>query len=280
MTTLTLRDLGFIGGLGGYDTDALTYIAAVEAADGQSLEGATKDAINAFVVGCKLDGIWNSAAQLLLHCGPRTLAGSLVPLKGVAPTNVGSNFTSSHYNRKSGLGKPSNTNAYLDSNVAVNSVGAVSHALFAYGNISETSGDKVLFGRFDGSSSASILDLLSWGNYAGGGRGFRSGSFTSGQFPISTSTAAATCMIGSRTSTTNATLYRDGASVTNTTNLTAALSSQNFYIYALNSNNTASFHSSSVLQATGIFSTGLDATQAAALRSATATYVAAIGAAF
>ena len=50
MTTLGLRDLGFLGGLGGgaaYDTDAQTYITAVEAADGQALETAVKDAINA-----------------------------------------------------------------------------------------------------------------------------------------------------------------------------------------------------------------------------------------
>jgi hypothetical protein len=101
MTTLTLRDLGFIGGLGGYDTDALTYIAAVEAADGQSLEVATKDAINAFVVGCKLDGIWSAIKASCILAGARTLAGALVPLVGVAPTNF--NFVSGDYNRKTGL---------------------------------------------------------------------------------------------------------------------------------------------------------------------------------
>jgi hypothetical protein len=43
-----------------YDADAAVYIAAVEAADGQALETAVKDAINAFVVGCKTDGTWNA----------------------------------------------------------------------------------------------------------------------------------------------------------------------------------------------------------------------------
>ena len=46
----------------GYDADALAYFARVEGASGdnQVLETAVKDAINAFVVGCKADGIWNA----------------------------------------------------------------------------------------------------------------------------------------------------------------------------------------------------------------------------
>ena len=39
-----------------YDTDAGNYIQAVEAADGQALEAATRQAINNFVIGCKQDG--------------------------------------------------------------------------------------------------------------------------------------------------------------------------------------------------------------------------------
>jgi hypothetical protein len=113
MTTLSLRDLGFVGGLGGYDTDALTYITAVEAADGQSLEVATKDAINAFVVSCKLDGIWSAIKASCIMAGARTLAGALVPLVGTAPTNF--NFVSGDYNRKTGL-KGDGTTKYLNAN--------------------------------------------------------------------------------------------------------------------------------------------------------------------
>jgi hypothetical protein len=86
---------------GGYDTDAQTYITAVEAADGQSLETATKDAINAFVVGCKADGIWNLLDTACIPMGARTLAGALVPLVGATPTP--NDFTSTDYNRKTGL---------------------------------------------------------------------------------------------------------------------------------------------------------------------------------
>ena len=84
------------------DADALAYIAAVEAADGQALESGVKDAINAFVVGCKDDNIWTAIKASCILAGARTLAGALVPLVGAAPTNVGP-FGSGDYNRKTGL---------------------------------------------------------------------------------------------------------------------------------------------------------------------------------
>ena len=85
-----------------YDTDAQAYISAVETADGQGLEAAVKDAINSYVLSLKLNSIWTNAIQLLLPCGPRTLAGALIPLKGTAPTNSGA-FVTGDYNRKLGL---------------------------------------------------------------------------------------------------------------------------------------------------------------------------------
>ena len=85
-----------------YDTNAQTYITAVETADGASLETATRDAINAFVVGCKADGIWSAIKASCILAGARTLAGALVPLVGTTgPTNF--NFVSGDYNRKAGL---------------------------------------------------------------------------------------------------------------------------------------------------------------------------------
>lgn len=80
-----------------YDADARRYIRAVEAADGQVLEVGVRVAINAFVVGCKADGFWDLISDCCILCGARTLAGSLVPLKGVAPTNF--NFVSGDYLR-------------------------------------------------------------------------------------------------------------------------------------------------------------------------------------
>ena len=96
-----------------YDADASAYILAVEAADGQTLEPATRSAINKFVVGCKADGIWTAIKASCILAGARTLTGALVPLVGAAPTNF--NFVSGDYNRKTGLVGDGSTK-YLDSN--------------------------------------------------------------------------------------------------------------------------------------------------------------------
>lgn len=98
-----------------YDPDATIYINNVEAADGQSLEDATKNAINAFVVGCKSDGIWDAIKSSCILAGARTLNGALIPLKGTAPTN--NFFISSDYNRATGL-QGNASNKYLNSNRA------------------------------------------------------------------------------------------------------------------------------------------------------------------
>jgi hypothetical protein len=97
----------------GFDPDALAYITAVEAADGQALEAGVKTAINAFVVGCKSDGIWNAIKASCILAGARTLSGSLQPLVGSAPTNF--NFVAGDYNRTTGLVGNGGTK-YLNSN--------------------------------------------------------------------------------------------------------------------------------------------------------------------
>ena len=96
-----------IGGIGSlsikntYDADALNYLTAVEAADGQTLENSVKIAINTFVKGCKSDGIWDAIVASCIMAGARSVAGAIVPLKGNAPTN--NNFVSGDYSRKLGL---------------------------------------------------------------------------------------------------------------------------------------------------------------------------------
>jgi hypothetical protein len=96
-----------------FDADADTYIASVEAADGQALEQAVKDAYTMFIVNAKLDGIWNSIKASCIMAGARTLDGALTPLAGVAPTN--NNFTPADYNRKTGI-LGDGTNKYLNTN--------------------------------------------------------------------------------------------------------------------------------------------------------------------
>jgi hypothetical protein len=95
------------------DADAIAYVNAVEAADGQLLEFAVGKAINDFVVGCKLDNTWTAIKASCILAGARTLTGALVPLVGTAPTNF--NFVSGDYNRKTGLVGDGSTK-YLNSN--------------------------------------------------------------------------------------------------------------------------------------------------------------------
>jgi hypothetical protein len=95
------------------DQDALTYLTAVEAADGQALESGVRLAVNAFVKGCKADGIWPAIKASCILAGARTLNGALVPLVGTAPTNF--NFVSGDYNRETGLAGNASTK-YLGSN--------------------------------------------------------------------------------------------------------------------------------------------------------------------
>jgi hypothetical protein len=96
-----------------YDPDAAAYIAAVEAADGAELEADVKLAFDAFVVGCKADGIWTPLKASCIMAGARSLAGALVPLVGPAPTN--NNFVAGDYDRKTGL-VGNGSNKYLDTN--------------------------------------------------------------------------------------------------------------------------------------------------------------------
>lgn len=85
------------------DAAAKAYINAVRMADGgQYMEDAVQRAIDAFITGCKADGIWSAIKASCLLMGARTLSGALTPLVGAAPTNNGP-FVSGDYNRKTGL---------------------------------------------------------------------------------------------------------------------------------------------------------------------------------
>lgn len=119
MTVFGFSDLAFVAVAGvplsggTDDPDAAAYIAAVETADGQALETATRVAIHSFVKGCKADGIWPAIKASCILAGARTLSGALVPLVGAAPTNF--NFVGGDYNRKTGL-RGNGSTKYLNSN--------------------------------------------------------------------------------------------------------------------------------------------------------------------
>jgi hypothetical protein len=117
------------------EPEALSYIAAVEAADGQELEPAVKLAYNTFIKGCKADGIWPAIKASCILAGARTLAGALVPLVGTAPTNF--NFVAGDYDRETGL-KGDGSTKYLNSNRTNNADPQLNKHLSVYQTEEET----------------------------------------------------------------------------------------------------------------------------------------------
>jgi hypothetical protein len=129
------------------DPDARAYLLAVEQADGQFLEAGVVDAINAFVIGCKADGIWNAIKASCILAGARTLTGALVPLVGTAPTNE--NFVSGDYNRETGL-LANGTTKSLNSNRNRNADPTDSFHISVYASAYPSSGFYMIGDKFGG----------------------------------------------------------------------------------------------------------------------------------
>lgn len=97
------------------DADALSYVNAVQSADGSSLESGVAKAIDDFVIGLKADSLWTPLTHCCILAGAKTIAGICVPLKGTAPTSNA--FVAADYDRKTGLvGSTANTK-FLNTNV-------------------------------------------------------------------------------------------------------------------------------------------------------------------
>lgn len=101
------------------DPDALAYVSAVEAADGQLLEFAVGKAINDFVVGCKVDGNWNAIKAGCILSGARKKEGAFIDLRTTTQVLTNNGFADGDYNRKTGLVGNGSTK-YLNSNRANN----------------------------------------------------------------------------------------------------------------------------------------------------------------
>jgi hypothetical protein len=100
-----------IEAVGIIDADALAYIEAVQNADNDFLEAEVQLAINDFVTGCKVDGVWDAIKSSCILAGAKTLTGALIPLKGLPPT--GFNLVAGDYDRKLGI-IGNSTNKYID----------------------------------------------------------------------------------------------------------------------------------------------------------------------
>jgi hypothetical protein len=138
------------------DPDALRYIAAVQAADQQSLELPVRKAITDFITGCKSNGIWDAIKASCILMGARTLSGALVPLKGAAPTNNGP-FVSGDYDRETGL-VGNGTSKYLNSNRASNADPQDSVHISVYVSTAATNTARTLIGDIAASTGQTIIN--------------------------------------------------------------------------------------------------------------------------
>jgi len=212
------------------DPDALAYLTEVERADGQALESGVRDAVIAFVAGCKTDGIWSAIKASCILMGARTLNGALVPLVGTAPTNY--NF--SDYQRKTGIKKTGATVTYLDTGVAGSS------SLVSQNNVHMSVGANernTTNPRFIGTDSASVTGacVLDVGNNVAV-RLF--GSASSTFFGTS-----GTFWGGSRSGSTNVTIL-SGGTVNTYSQSSATPVSANFCVGGSPNSGTASTNSS------------------------------------
>lgn len=138
------------------DADARTYINAVRTADGgQYMEAGVQRAIDAFIIGCKSDGIWTAIKASCILMGARTLSGALTPLVGTAPTNT--NFVSGDYNRKTGLLGNGSTK-YLNSNRASNANPQNSVHISVYVSSAATNTTRTLIGDTAAANGQTILN--------------------------------------------------------------------------------------------------------------------------
>jgi hypothetical protein len=215
------------------DADAIAYVAAVEAADGQALEFGVGKAINDFIVGCKLDGTWNAIKASCILAGARTLNGALVPLVGTAPTNV--NFVSGDYNRKTGLGDPSNTTKYLNSNRSDNADPQNSFSLSLYQS-QAGSNSKVIMGS--GGNSYSQINTTSLGLLA---------FYSRSSLDSFVGTNSSNQFIGSSRSASASFDRRYGGTSSTLATSSATANGRNLFIFADNNAGTAAFFSNARL---------------------------------
>ena len=200
------------------DADAAAYLTAVQNADNQALEPAVRNAITAFVIGCKQDGIWSAIKASCILMGARTLSGALTPLVGAAPTN--DNFVTGDYNRKTGL-KGNATNKRLNTNRSNNADPQNSKSFGLWVTEARASG-LVFIGATSGTIGTSQI------NDSGGNVFFR----------VNSSTASATNQASTQTglhaaarSSSSAVSYVIGASSGTAADTSAAPTADNIFVF-------------------------------------------------
>jgi hypothetical protein len=215
------------------DADAIAYVSAVETADGQPLEFGVAKAINDFVVGCKLDGIWSAIKASCILAGARTLAGALVPLVGTAPTN--NFFLSGDYDRKTGLGDASNTTKYLDSNYVLPTLSQNNNHAAVWKSNTATSSNPYFIGAGVVTPAFNVLALGQNGSYNNSANSLEGGVSQTAQGLHATA----------RSNSTSAFIKRPGTSPVSKTENSLTPTGLTNYVLASNLGGSASLFSTS-----------------------------------
>jgi hypothetical protein len=207
------------------DADARAYVLAVNSADGQPLEKPVVEAINAFVVGCKADGIWAAIKASCLLMGARTLSGALTPLRGGSPANVNQNFVSGDYSRTTGLVGNGSTKA-INTNRTITADPSDNHHLSLFTTVADSQAATLYYMGAVGSGFSGHFIGVNSGQHF-----YRSSASSGTQGPAQSSVGF---FGASRSSSTVFNFRGAGTSGTVSSNSNPSLTSDNMHLFARN----------------------------------------------
>lgn len=262
---------------GGYQTETLAWIAAVDAASGitSTLSTTEKDAADAFIVSAKANSYFSAFQRVGVWLGSLGTAtqnfnGALIPLYaggGSLTADTVSNITSSDYNTVSAFtGNGSNKSVDTGLNLNATTANSLAFGCYIRTNLQDNAN---CMGASNGSDYAAIIpygfaNLLYGDNLFNGATGRATGSNTDSR----------RLCVCSRTASNRSDIYRDsGTSLGNTTGGQGTLFSGNFKILQRGDN-------TNYCQLSIVFyfiSTGLSSTQVGNLVTDVNTFMTSVG---
>lgn len=192
------------------------YFANLTAA-GSSMNANNQLALRKFVVGCITDNIWDKITAIVPLAGPSSLAGALVPLKGIAPTNF--SFLAGDHNAQTGLIGNGSTK-YLVTGYSSNTFGSQNNAHIACYTTSATPR-----GHFMGSPTTNLSFTTANGVPTASING------SAGSFGNSIPTGS---FIGARRDASGTLVFRTASDERSSTNFSAAPTANAIHVFRQN----------------------------------------------
>ncbi|MFN9545911.1 MAG: hypothetical protein ACK6AD_02405 [Cyanobacteriota bacterium] len=301
MTTLTLRDLGFVGGLGGLASgynpthpETASWLSRV-IANGGSVSDATLQALDTFCAAIDAQsGLRGQITRLNLFCGNQ-LAAALVPqylaesagatAKGNS-TDVNSGATpfssGSYASTGPSGGLTGNGIAYLNTGLTNSNCATPTSGHLSFSATGITESVKAIMGTTKDNVASNVDDILVNVN-VGGTFGIvdihRRASFSSDTVNTSPKTSYQH-WISTQTSSTSRVLYSAGTAIMTSTSTPLSLtlnSTHPYYVFATNTDNGAGAAPTSWRLRQYSIGGGLTAAQAAAFSAAVIAFYSALG---